>query len=151
MIIFTNVRKSIDYKDFITQNVHPAYFPFFLSNVTNHFWQHYPKQPALANKKADLVHKDDWHIIEPRRVIFSKSKSAFLLTSFVLERKTRLELATPTLARLCSTNWAISAYFPNGIAKVRTFLKLPNFSAKIFTKNAKNLKKRIFCYLCMLC
>ena len=24
MIIFTNVRKSIDYKDFITQNVHPA-------------------------------------------------------------------------------------------------------------------------------
>ena len=26
-----------------------------------------------------------------------------------LERKTRLELATPTLARLCSTNWAISA------------------------------------------
>ena len=27
------------------------------------------------------------------------------------ERKTRLELATPTLARLCSTNWAISANF----------------------------------------
>ena len=27
------------------------------------------------------------------------------------ERKTRLELATPTLARSCSTNWAISAYF----------------------------------------
>ena len=26
-----------------------------------------------------------------------------------IERKTRLELATPTLARLCSTNWAISA------------------------------------------
>ena len=26
------------------------------------------------------------------------------------ERKTRLELATPTLARLCSTNWAISAF-----------------------------------------
>ena len=24
MIIFTNVRKSIDYKGFITQNVHPA-------------------------------------------------------------------------------------------------------------------------------
>ena len=24
MIIFTNVRKSVDYKDFITQNVHPA-------------------------------------------------------------------------------------------------------------------------------
>ena len=27
----------------------------------------------------------------------------------IWERKTRLELATPTLARLCSTNWAISA------------------------------------------
>ena len=40
----------------------------------------------------------------PSGDIFSKSKSAFLLTSFVLERKTRLELATPTLARLCSTN-----------------------------------------------
>ena len=26
-----------------------------------------------------------------------------------LERETRLELATPTLARLCSTNWAILA------------------------------------------
>ena len=29
----------------------------------------------------------------------------------VKERKTRLELATPTLARLCSTNWAISAFY----------------------------------------
>ena len=29
--------------------------------------------------------------------------------TFEVERKTRLELATPTLARLCSTNWAISA------------------------------------------
>ena len=27
-----------------------------------------------------------------------------------MERKTRLELATPTLARWCSTNWAISAF-----------------------------------------
>ena len=30
---------------------------------------------------------------------------------FFAERKTRLELATLTLARLCSTNWAISASF----------------------------------------
>ena len=28
-----------------------------------------------------------------------------------LERETRFELATPTLARLCSTNWAIPALF----------------------------------------
>ena len=37
-----------------------------------------------------------------------KDKSE-LLWAIRLERKTRLELATPTLARLCSTNWAISA------------------------------------------
>ena len=43
---------------------------------------------------------DDLHIIVPR-LVFAKFKSAFLLT---LERKTRLELATLTLARLCSTN-----------------------------------------------
>ena len=34
--------------------------------------------------------------------------AAFQISLF-LERKTRLELATPTLARSCSTNWAISA------------------------------------------
>ena len=50
---------------------------------------------------------------------------------WLLERKTRLELATPTLARLCSTNWAISANFPNGIAKVGIFSLLPNFFEKI--------------------
>ena len=44
---------------------------------------------------------DDLHIIEPRRVI-SKFKAASKRP--LLERKTRLELATPTLARLCSTN-----------------------------------------------
>ena len=31
------------------------------------------------------------------------------MSSLAFERKTRLELATLTLARLCSTNWAISA------------------------------------------
>ena len=36
------------------------------------------------------------------------------------ERKTRLELATPTLARSCSTNWAISAFFLT--VKVRSFV-----------------------------
>ena len=34
---------------------------------------------------------------------------------FILERKTRLELATPTLARLCSTEWATSAIFVDQI------------------------------------
>ena len=39
--------------------------------------------------------------------------------SLIRERKTRLELATPTLARLCSTNWAISAF---ASAKVLLFV-----------------------------
>ena len=34
--------------------------------------------------------------------------------TFEVERKTRLELATLTLARLCSTNWAISASVVRG-------------------------------------
>ena len=38
----------------------------------------------------------------------TKKRIALCYPSCV-ERKTRLELATPTLARLCSTNWAISA------------------------------------------
>ena len=43
------------------------------------------------------------------------------------ERKTRLELATPTLARLCSTNWAISAFLIS-LAKVGIFYKPANIS-----------------------
>ena len=42
-----------------------------------------------------------------------KSRKAFILRELqtFMERKTRLELATPTLARWCSTNWAISALY----------------------------------------
>ena len=39
----------------------------------------------------------------------AKRKKTALSCLSHFERKTRLELATPTLARLCSTNWAISA------------------------------------------
>ena len=43
--------------------------------------------------------------------IFGQQKSSYIsVTAWFSERKTRLELATPTLARLCSTNWAISAF-----------------------------------------
>ena len=35
---------------------------------------------------------------------FCTTKKAVPLDCFFVERKTRLELATPTLARLCSTN-----------------------------------------------
>ena len=38
-----------------------------------------------------------------------KNKKVSDFLRLLVERKTRLELATPTLARLCSTNWAISA------------------------------------------
>ena len=44
---------------------------------------------------------------------------------FAQERKTRLELATPTLARLCSTNWAISAWH----CVKRRRLELPRLAA----------------------
>ena len=47
------------------------------------------------------------------------------------ERKTGLEPATPTLARLCSTKWATSAYVccPHSL---RTKLVLKNFSTPLF-------------------
>ena len=59
------------------------------------------------------------------------------MLSKMFERKTGLGPATPTLARLCSTNWAISAYFLTFIGaflwmrvqKYYIFLNPPNFSA----------------------
>ena len=58
------------------------------------------------------------------------------------ERKTRLELATPTLARLCSTNWAISARIctimksassvSDAVAKVYVFLDFTKVAATFF-------------------
>ena len=71
-------------------------------------------------------------------------KSVVDTNSNLLERKTRLELATLTLARLCSTNWAISAicllsyiisksnrcHFRFASAKVLLFFNSPNFSVK---------------------
>ena len=92
------------------------------------------------NKKAALA-KGDYIYIVPRQVYFQKLSQHFC---WLLEQKTRLELATPTLARLCSTNWATSAYFPNGIAKVRRIFKLPNFSRKNFKKMLKFLQKPHF-------
>ena len=67
----------------------------------------------------------------------------------LLERKTRLELATPTLARLCSTNWAISAIFRT----LQSFFLIASANIrqkKILCK--KNFKKIIFfCYLPLFC
>ena len=55
-----------------------------------------------------------------------------------MERKTRLELATLTLARLCSTNWAISAFlhprvvFSFADAKVDLFFESPKLFGFFF-------------------
>ena len=48
---------------------------------------------------------------------------------FLYERKTGLGPATPTLARLCSTNWATSAFalFLKSDAKIRHFFYPANF------------------------
>ena len=48
------------------------------------------------------------------RVYHSATWASVSVRFLPLERKTRLELATLTLARLCSTNWAISAFFAFG-------------------------------------
>ena len=55
-----------------------------------------------------------------------------------MERKTRLELATLTLARLCSTNWAISAFLHSRVvfsfadAKVDLFFESPKLFGVFF-------------------
>ena len=53
----------------------------------------------VADRRIELL-LPDWEsdVLTVRRIGHHK-----------IERETRLELATPTLARLCSTNWAISA------------------------------------------
>ena len=61
----------------------------------------------------------------------------------ISERKTGLGPATPTLARLCSTNWAISACFISfrraslsiADAKVQQFSELPKLFVDFFKKN----------------
>ena len=52
-----------------------------------------------------------------------------------LERKTRLELATLTLARLCSTNWAISAYRFSDYKGNTIFLLCNTFGVKLRWKS----------------
>ena len=103
------------------------------------FCPHYPHSSSIDNKKK---HSISWVLLSgkrgssPRlrrwharayintsptllkegevgsliRAVYTTKKALKRLSAF--ERKTRLELATPTLARLCSTNWAISAFCP---------------------------------------
>ena len=90
-------------------------------NVNNAKWIIQNDDPRFARKTKKLTYHmwqiSYWMMCSKRD---SNSHGHFCpkdFKSFVstippferLERKTRLELATPTLARLCSTNWAISA------------------------------------------
>ena len=63
------------------------------------------KQPCAQNRTRTCtsLNTRTWN-----ERVYHSATWALQITAF--ERKTRLELATPTLARLCSTNWAISAF-----------------------------------------
>ena len=56
-------------------------------------------------------------LFEPRMILYKKERYHKWYLSFFMERMTRLELATSTLARLRSTGWATSAnvVLPDGI------------------------------------
>ena len=63
---------------------------------------------AAQEEEDNLKDKQKEGSIEPSFVCFTSGKRDSTLKNLELvlhyERKTRLELATPTLARLCSTN-----------------------------------------------
>ena len=64
------------------------------------------KAPAVANiAHPQWCFPENPSPIKATNIRKERQRNAVLTE----ERKTRLELATPTLARLCSTNWAISA------------------------------------------
>ena len=72
-----------------------SYFRICFTNSA-HFWLRSLRESKLSHSRGKIP-----------RSIYKQKKTA---NSCPQERKTRLELATPTLARLCSTNWAISAF-----------------------------------------
>ena len=58
-----------------------------------------------------------------------------LLTRHTLERETRFELATLTMARLCSTNWAIPA---SDVSHYRLFFSIRQVFFDLFFRNEVN-------------
>ena len=62
-----------------------------------------------------------------------------LIISFLLGAETRLELATLTLARLCSTNWAISALVVFRSANINGFFYSSKFSPGNYRTKIKKL------------
>ena len=86
-------------------------------------------------------HVHDWFevLICSQAASTSKNcmKKASRIGRLFVERETRLELATPTLARLCSTNWAILAcvLFPLKQSRLQNYTRhsfAPKHSPKIF-------------------
>ena len=65
---------------------------------------------ALPTELFPRFCSTNWAILAFLRITPHYASFCLLNSKFQRERKTRLELATPTLARLCSTNWAISAF-----------------------------------------
>ena len=79
---------------------------------------HYPLKVArlpippllhIILQKPQACPEQDSNLHVSQHSHLKRARLPFRHLGIVLERKTRLELATPTLARLCSTNWAISA------------------------------------------
>ena len=76
-----------------------------------------------------------------------------------LERETRLELATPTLARSCSTNWAIPAFTSNewdgiiriflGSASIKSWKWCACLYIRRFSPSLKNVRdsKRVLWWI----
>ena len=73
----------------------------FTKKTTCHKWQVVFRVPQAGLEPARSQWSQD----------FKSCVSTDSTTAASLERKTGLEPATPTLARLCSTNWAIFAFF----------------------------------------
>ena len=100
--------------------------------LPRHNW-HYPLKVARLPIPPPLQHLKMFFVprtgLEPARLsthapetcastnsaTWAKWKPTFPVR-WTLERKTGLGPATPTLARLCSTNWAISALFKIGLS-----------------------------------
>ena len=75
--------------------------------------------------------------------VYHSATWALQITAF--ERKTRLELATPTLARLCSTNWAISAF----VSQIRHFRLRSLRKSKLFHSLARKFRIHISQHRCV--
>ena len=100
-------------------------------------WTEAVKWEAAAEwirKRRGSPQQDSEEIKNPS-LLYEVTDSPWEGNSPSLERKTRLELATLTLARLCSTNWAISAYCFSDYKGNTIFLLCNTFGVKLRWKS----------------